>query len=185
MWWLRPPSFAARTGRGVRDQRRVGQRVEFLTKPPKDDVLLEAIHSALEHSRVALRVDAEKQVLENCYQSLTPRWPEENCALGWIRQQGRTFQVRNVAMDALLALINDTKTARGAGSDDAALEQSRQLSPAVKMQARCSRRFLPWRSCGPLGSNVSFGGTAAPGWSRFQQLGQLRHDGTDHHEVFA
>ena len=40
--------------------------------------------------------------------------------------QDRTFQVRNVAMDALLALINDIKTARNGGADDGALEQSRR-----------------------------------------------------------
>ena len=40
--------------------------------------------------------------------------------------QDRTFQVRNVAMDALLALISDIKMARSGGADDAALEQSRR-----------------------------------------------------------
>jgi FixJ family two-component response regulator len=47
--------------------------VEFLTKPLKDDVLLDAIASALERSRIALRVDAEMQAIKSCYQSLTPR----------------------------------------------------------------------------------------------------------------
>jgi len=47
--------------------------VEFLTKPLKDDVLVDAIRGAIERSRVALRVDAEMQVIKNCYESLTPR----------------------------------------------------------------------------------------------------------------
>ena len=47
--------------------------VEFLTKPIKDDVLLEAIAQAIERSRVALRGESEMQVLRNCYASLTPR----------------------------------------------------------------------------------------------------------------
>ena len=47
--------------------------VEFLTKPFKDDVLLDAIRGAIERSRAALRLDSEMQVLKNCYDSLTPR----------------------------------------------------------------------------------------------------------------
>lgn len=47
--------------------------VEFLTKPFKDDVLLDAIHGAIERSRAALRLDSEMRVVKNCYDSLTPR----------------------------------------------------------------------------------------------------------------
>jgi FixJ family two-component response regulator len=47
--------------------------VEFLTKPFKDDVLLDAIRGAIERSRAALRVDSEMRTLRHCYQSLTPR----------------------------------------------------------------------------------------------------------------
>ena len=47
--------------------------VEFLTKPLKDDLLVNAIRSALERSRAALRLDAEMQALKSCYESLTPR----------------------------------------------------------------------------------------------------------------
>ena len=46
---------------------------EFLTKPLKDDVLVNAIRGALDRSRAALRVDAEVQTLRTCYDSLTPR----------------------------------------------------------------------------------------------------------------
>ena len=47
--------------------------VEFLTKPFKDDVLLNAICGAIERSRVALRQDSEMRVLRDVYASLTPR----------------------------------------------------------------------------------------------------------------
>jgi FixJ family two-component response regulator len=46
---------------------------EFLTKPFKDDVLLDAIHSAIERSRAALRLDAEMRAIRSGYESLTPR----------------------------------------------------------------------------------------------------------------
>ena len=47
--------------------------VEFLTKPFRDDVLLNAIRGAIERSRAALRLDAEMRTLRNGYESLTPR----------------------------------------------------------------------------------------------------------------
>jgi FixJ family two-component response regulator len=47
--------------------------VEFLTKPFKDDVLLDAIRGAIERSRTALRQDSETRVLRDCYALLTPR----------------------------------------------------------------------------------------------------------------
>ena len=47
--------------------------VEFLTKPFKHDVLLNAVRGAIERSRAALHHDSEMQALRNCYASLTPR----------------------------------------------------------------------------------------------------------------
>jgi FixJ family two-component response regulator len=47
--------------------------VEFLTKPFKDDVLLDAIRGAMERSRTAVSQDSAMRVLRNCYASLTPR----------------------------------------------------------------------------------------------------------------
>ena len=47
--------------------------VEFLTKPFKDGVLLDAVRGAIERSRVALRQDSEMRVLRESYASLTPR----------------------------------------------------------------------------------------------------------------
>ena len=54
------------------------------------------------------------------------RWPEEELRARVHTIQDRTFQVRNVAMDALLALIGDIKMARNGGAADAALEPSRR-----------------------------------------------------------
>ena len=47
--------------------------VEFLTKPFNDDVLLDAIRSAIDHSRAALRFDSELRLLRERYDSLSPR----------------------------------------------------------------------------------------------------------------
>jgi FixJ family two-component response regulator len=47
--------------------------IEFLTKPFKDDVLLDAIRGAIERSRVALRQEAEVLGLRHRHRSLTPR----------------------------------------------------------------------------------------------------------------
>jgi FixJ family two-component response regulator len=47
--------------------------VEFLTKPFKDDALLDAVRGAIERSRAALRQDSEIRALRDCYASLTPR----------------------------------------------------------------------------------------------------------------
>jgi FixJ family two-component response regulator len=47
--------------------------VEFLTKPFKDDVLVDAVRGAIERSRAALRLDSEMRTLRNNYESLTPR----------------------------------------------------------------------------------------------------------------
>jgi len=47
--------------------------VEFLTKPFRDDVLLNAIGSAIERSRAVLRLNLEMGTLKNRFESLTPR----------------------------------------------------------------------------------------------------------------
>ena len=47
--------------------------VEFLTKPLKHDVLVKAIHGAIERSRATLRLESEMRALRNRYKSLTPR----------------------------------------------------------------------------------------------------------------
>ena len=47
--------------------------VEFLTKPFKDDVLLNAIGGALDRSRAAVSQESKMRALKNCYEALTPR----------------------------------------------------------------------------------------------------------------
>jgi FixJ family two-component response regulator len=47
--------------------------VEFLMKPFKDDVLLDAIRGAIDRSLTALREESEAQVLRSRSASLTPR----------------------------------------------------------------------------------------------------------------
>ena len=47
--------------------------VEFLTKPINEEALLEAIRSALERSREALRQESRMATLRGSYASLTPR----------------------------------------------------------------------------------------------------------------
>ena len=47
--------------------------VEFLTKPLRGDVLLSAIHDAIERSSAALSHEESMRALRDCYASLTPR----------------------------------------------------------------------------------------------------------------
>jgi FixJ family two-component response regulator len=47
--------------------------IEFLTKPLRPDVVVDAIRAAIERSRAALRLDSEMRDLRNCHESLTPR----------------------------------------------------------------------------------------------------------------
>ena len=47
--------------------------MEFLTKPLKDHELVDAIRSALERSRAALRLHSELEALQRRYAGLTPR----------------------------------------------------------------------------------------------------------------
>jgi len=47
--------------------------VEFLTKPFKDDALLDAIRGAIDRSRLALQRESALHALRECYTSLSPR----------------------------------------------------------------------------------------------------------------
>jgi FixJ family two-component response regulator len=46
---------------------------EFLAKPVRTDLLVEAIHDAIDRSPAALSVQSELRALRKCYESLTPR----------------------------------------------------------------------------------------------------------------
>ena len=50
--------------------------IEFLTKPFKDNILLDAIRHAIERSRATLAHESALQTLRNTYASLTPREKE-------------------------------------------------------------------------------------------------------------
>jgi FixJ family two-component response regulator len=47
--------------------------IEFLMKPCNEELLLQAIEVAIDHSRAALRLDSELRALKTCYISLTAR----------------------------------------------------------------------------------------------------------------
>jgi len=47
--------------------------IEFLTKPFRDDALLDAIHHAIERDRIGRRQQAQFTELRGRYESLTPR----------------------------------------------------------------------------------------------------------------
>jgi nitrite reductase (cytochrome c-552) len=53
------------------------------------------------------------------------RWPEEELRNRVYSIQDRTFQVRNLAMDGLVALIADIKSAKGAGISDRQIDVAR------------------------------------------------------------
>jgi nitrite reductase (cytochrome c-552) len=55
------------------------------------------------------------------------KWPEEELKARAEHEQRRTFGLRNLAMDALVALIADLKAAKAAGRPDAELEAARKL----------------------------------------------------------
>ncbi|MEO5740097.1 MAG: ammonia-forming cytochrome c nitrite reductase subunit c552 [Vicinamibacterales bacterium] len=54
------------------------------------------------------------------------RWPEAELRARVETIQDRTFEVRNTAMNALMALIADIKTAKAGGAGDTALETARR-----------------------------------------------------------
>jgi nitrite reductase (cytochrome c-552) len=55
------------------------------------------------------------------------RWSEEELKSRVFTIQDRTFEMRNAAMNALVALIGDIKAARARGATDAQLQEARQL----------------------------------------------------------
>jgi nitrite reductase (cytochrome c-552) len=54
------------------------------------------------------------------------KWSEEELKARVELIQARTFELRNKAMDAVLALIADIKAAKAAGADDARLAEPRR-----------------------------------------------------------
>ena len=55
------------------------------------------------------------------------KWPEEELRARVETIQGRTFKMRNIAMDALVQLIGDIKSAKDSGKSDQELAQARDF----------------------------------------------------------
>jgi nitrite reductase (cytochrome c-552) len=55
------------------------------------------------------------------------KWPEEELKFRVETIQERTYELRNIAMDALIQLINDIKAAKTAGKSDAELAEARKF----------------------------------------------------------
>jgi FixJ family two-component response regulator len=99
-----------------------GGASEFLTKPFRKDVLVNAIRQALDHSRRALEHDAHMKALHESYSSLTPREREVMVlvASGLLNKQvggelgiseitvkaHRGQVMRKMKADSLAALVN-------------------------------------------------------------------------------
>jgi len=90
------------------------------------------------------------------------KWPEEELKARIETNQTRTFQMRNVAMDALMQLIEDIKAAKAAGRSDAELQQARDFQRKAQfyldfVEAENSMGFhAPQEAVRILGESVNF-----------------------------
>jgi nitrite reductase (cytochrome c-552) len=90
------------------------------------------------------------------------KWPEEELKFRVETIQERTFQLRNIAMDALIELINDIKKAREAGKTDAELAAARDFQRRAQfyldfVEAENSTGFhAPQEAARILGESINF-----------------------------
>jgi len=90
------------------------------------------------------------------------KWPEEEMKSRVEQIQARTFQLRNVAIDALMALIDDLKAARAAGASDDDLKEAREYQRKAQfyfdfVEAENSTGFhAPGESARVLGESIDF-----------------------------
>jgi nitrite reductase (cytochrome c-552) len=104
------------------------------------------------------------------------KWPEEELRLRVETNQSRTFRMRNLAMDALVELINDIKAARAAGRTDAELQAARDFQRRAQfyldfVEAENSTGFHAGQEAVRiLGESINF--------SRQGQVALLRGGGT-------
>jgi nitrite reductase (cytochrome c-552) len=90
------------------------------------------------------------------------KWSEDELK-GRVEQiQERTFKLRNVAMDALMALIDDLKAAKAAGATDDALKDAREFQRKAQfyfdfVEAENSTGFhAPGEAARILGESIDF-----------------------------
>ncbi len=115
------------------------------------------------------------------------RWSEDELRARVETIQDRTFEIRNVAMDALIALIGDIKTARSTGAPDTVLEPSRRHQRRAQflldfIEAENSMGFHAGQEAMRVlalsldearkGQAALSGATATPGAKRIVQAGQ-------------
>ncbi|MCI0490867.1 MAG: ammonia-forming cytochrome c nitrite reductase subunit c552 [Blastocatellia bacterium] len=97
------------------------------------------------------------QACQTCH-----KWPEEELRARVEIIQERTFRLRNLAMDALVELINDIKAARAAGKSDAELAPSRNFQRKAQfyldfVEAENSTGFhAPQEAARILGESINF-----------------------------
>ncbi len=90
------------------------------------------------------------------------KWPEEELKARVETIQTRHFQLRNVAMDALVDLINDLKSAKSSGASDAELTPARSFQRKAQfyldfVEAENSTGFhAPQEAARILGESINF-----------------------------
>ena len=90
------------------------------------------------------------------------KWPEEELKARVETIQQRTFKLRNVAMDALMALITDLKAAKGAGKTDSQLAAAQDFQRKAQfyldfVEAENSTGFhAPQEAARILGESIDF-----------------------------
>jgi nitrite reductase (cytochrome c-552) len=90
------------------------------------------------------------------------KWPEEELKARVETIQQRTFKLRNVAMDALIDLIKDLKTAKTAGKADAELAKAQDFQRKAQfyldfVEAENSSGFhAPQEAARILGESIDF-----------------------------
>ena len=90
------------------------------------------------------------------------KWPEEELKARVETIQQRTFKLRNVAMDALMDLINDLKAAKGAGKTDKELATAQDFQRKAQfyldfVEAENSTGFhAPQEAARILGESIDF-----------------------------
>ena len=90
------------------------------------------------------------------------KWPEEELKARVETIQERTFKLRNLAMDALMDLIEDLKVAKGAGKTDAELAAAQDFQRKAQfyldfVEAENSTGFhAPQEAARILGESINF-----------------------------